>query len=211
MIDHLLWAVPDLADGCRQMHTRAGVEPTPGGRHPGVGTHNALLSLGSGRYLEIIAPDPTQDHFTGLGTFLEHLETPTLLTWCAATNNIDTLAATAHTAGLTHSKPFPMSRRRPDGVQLRWRILLLDAHDLGLAVPFFIQWDTPHHPSASAPEGCHLKNFELQHPAASTLAECLETLGLEVEVVKAAKPGLRAMLGSPQGDLMLGPATGSDQ
>ena len=35
-----------------------GATPAPGGHHPLMGTHNQLLSLGPGEYLEVIAIDP---------------------------------------------------------------------------------------------------------------------------------------------------------
>jgi len=186
-----------------------GVEPAVGGRHPGVGTHNALLSLGEGSYLELIAPDPTQEHCTGLGTLIQHLSTPTLITWCASSKDLDALAASAHNAGLSHGTSIPMSRRRPDGVELRWRILMVENHPFGPLVPFFIQWDTESHPSHSTPRGCHLKSFQLRHPEPRALAECLEKLGLKLEVAEAPEPGLTVTIGTPKGDLVLPPGGGA--
>jgi hypothetical protein len=45
--DHLVYAVPDLAVATAELHTKLGVAPTAGGRHEGVGTHNAILALGA--------------------------------------------------------------------------------------------------------------------------------------------------------------------
>ena len=207
MIDHLLWAVPELEEGCRQIARWTGVQPTPGGRHPGVGTHNALLSLGQGIYLEIIAPDPTQDRFSGLGELLRDLQTPTLLTWCALSWDIEKTGLRARSAGLTSQYPFAMSRRRPDGVDLNWRILLVEDHPFGPLLPFFIQWDSPEHPSQGPASGCTLEDFRLYHPAPSAVGVTLETLGLRMSVEEKETPGLWARLETPNGPVELPPAS----
>ena len=57
MIDHLVFATPDLETTVGSLTGALGVGPTPGGRHPGLGTRNALLGLGAGAYPVIIGVD----------------------------------------------------------------------------------------------------------------------------------------------------------
>ena len=54
MIDHLIYACPDLDGGVGLIETRFGVRARPGGKHVGLGTHNALLSLGK-RKVRLVA------------------------------------------------------------------------------------------------------------------------------------------------------------
>jgi len=56
-IDHVILGVDDLDRGVKAFEAATGVKPVYGGKHPG-GTHNALVSLGEGMYLEILAVQP---------------------------------------------------------------------------------------------------------------------------------------------------------
>ena len=84
-MDHLVFAAPDLEEGVRHVETLLGVEMSPGGRHAGFGTRNRLIGFGPHNYMEVVSVDPDQpapDRPRWFG--LDTLETPRLVTWCAA-------------------------------------------------------------------------------------------------------------------------------
>src|SRR5439155_21485872 len=56
-LDHLTVAALSLEQGVAYVHRALGVVAPPGGSHPLMATHNHLMQLGDGVFLEIIAPD----------------------------------------------------------------------------------------------------------------------------------------------------------
>jgi hypothetical protein len=56
-----------------------------------------------------------------------------------------------------------MSRRRPDGVVLEWRLTPPRLDDGGV-IPFFIDWGTTPHPTQSLPVGGFVLELILTHP-----------------------------------------------
>jgi len=122
IVDHLLLGAADLNQGIALVNERTGLSPVIGGIHPGAGTRNALLSLGDLQYLEIIAPDPAQQVFA-YQPDLRELQEPRLITWAAATKDIDATAQKARAAGLDVIGPRDGSRKKPDGQVLHWKTL----------------------------------------------------------------------------------------
>ena len=199
-VDHLLLGVSDLDVGIDWVRQRTGVRPATGGIHPGVGTRNALLSLGAGRYLEIIAPDPSQSTYN-FQIDVRRLTEPRLITFAAATNDIESTAAIARRAGYKVFGPAAGSTVE-SGKTLRWRTLGV-LNKLGYEgiepVPFFIQWDLDAvHPSSSAPAGCELESLEFQHPHPSDLSAFLATLGVDAKVSEAPAARIIATLRTPR-------------
>lgn len=127
MIDHLVYATPDIDGTVAELAGRLGVRATAGGRHPGIGTRNALLGLGGGAYLEIIGVDREADaRPDGPRPFgLDSIGAPRLATWAASATGIEECVARAREAGYDPGPVQPMSLRRPDGVELQWRLKAL--------------------------------------------------------------------------------------
>jgi len=206
-VDHLLLGVADLDRGMAWVEKLTGVKAAVGGSHPGVGTRNALASLGGRRYLEIIAPDPLQTAYN-FSIDLRKLGEPRLITWAAVTTDIAAAAKRAEGAGLRLFGPRDGSRARPDGKLLRWKTLGVQA-EFGTQgvepVPFFIEWagDSPH-PSRDSPRGCELLSFEMEHPDPAGVSDVLKKLGIEAKVRGSKEARLRARLKTPKGEVALG-------
>ncbi len=208
MLDHLLLGCSDLDQGITFVETHTGVRPAMGGVHPGRGTRNALLGLGKGRYLEVIAPDPAQ---TGTPTtraelpaMLKRLAVPTLVDWAVHTLNIEASAERLRKFGVAFHGPTPGSRARPDGKMLHWQTLNLDNDRDGL-MPFLIQWGAEtEHPSVDAPAGCTLESFAVVSPDSAALAAEFQNLGIEVAVQSGKTAHLQAHILGPKGTMLLG-------
>jgi hypothetical protein len=202
-LDHILWAAPDLGAGERIIENLTGVVPARGGVHPGLGTRNSLLALGSGIYFEIISPDPAQDLKDNRGGRIADLPRPGIMTFAIRSDDLDTLSATARREGVSLQGPVAMSRDRLDGVRLDWTILYLEDSRFGEAIPFVIDWGTSPHPSESVPTGCQLRSFAVLHPEADQLGRLYGALDIPVPVKRGAYPGFVAELMTPNGDVVL--------
>jgi hypothetical protein len=205
-VDHLLLGVGDLDSGIAWVERTAGVKAIMGGSHPGMGTRNALLSLGGRRYLEIIAPDPAQTDFN-FRVDVRKLSEPRLITWAAGTTDIDAVAKKARDAGYETFGPQEGSRARPDGKVLRWKTFGV-RNEFGIAdvepIPFFIQWASDSlHPSQDSPRGCELRAFEIEHPNPASVTAMLTGFGIEAKVKMGERARLTATLRTPKGTARL--------
>lgn len=144
-LDHVVLAVHDLARASD--HFRAlGFTVTPGGRHPGRTSHNALVVFADGSYIEIIAwraPAPKERWWCTLQLHGEGLVDHALLP--AA---VEPVLEAAHARGLSSLRgPVPGGRTRPDGQRVEWQSARHDSPD----VPFLCADLTPR--ALRVPEG----------------------------------------------------------
>jgi hypothetical protein len=199
-IDHLVYATPDLAAGVKQIEALLGVHATPGGQHPGEGTRNALVALGPTSYLEIIGPDPDQPRPAGPRKFtIDELTAPRLVTWAAKGTNLTQIVTDARRRGVPIGDVIPGSRRTPAGVLLSWHITSQRPLVADGLVPFFIDWGETPHPARSAAAGATLIALRAEHPDADNVHRMLGSLGLDLPVVKGAKPSLVATIAGTRG------------
>lgn len=141
-LDHIAIAARTLDEGAAWLRDRLGVDLQPGGKHPLLGTHNRLLSLGPGEYLELIAidpdaPTPDRPRWFGLDGFDGP---PRLAGWVIREDPLTAPAGTTITEA-----------SRGD---LRWRITLPDAGQMSQdgAQPMRIDWGDGPHPSDRLPD-----------------------------------------------------------
>jgi len=153
-LDHLVYAARDLDVTIADLERRLGVRASPGGRHLGRGTRNALIALGPTTYLEILAPDfdqpePATPRWLGVDT----IERPTLSAWAIRCADVAELAARAERAGVQLGTVLTGSRERPDGVLLEWTYTDPRVMVGGGIVPFLIDWGRSPHPASGAAAG----------------------------------------------------------
>ena len=176
-LDHLVVTSPTLAAGVKWLQETLEVAPQAGGDHQRMGTHNALVRLGSATYLEVIAsnpvaPPPGRPRWFELDRMAPDA-TPRLATWVART---DDMKSTVADCPSQYGAIEPMSRG-----PLNWLITVAPDGSLfgGGVFPTLIEWQTQEHPATRLEnQGCVLRLLELFHPEPSSLRGLLECLGL---------------------------------
>lgn len=211
--DHLVIAVPNLAESVEQWHSFLGVEASPGGTHPGLGTANALLGLDSddsddgglevGReiYLEILGPDPEQDPALAASR-LAGITEPRAQRWAIHPADFDGLVTSASRSSQPHvdlGEVHDMTRRTPEGTLLEWRLTRRTPLALGGIQPFLIDWkDSPHPARQTMPAVC-LERFWATSADVDTTSRVLRSLGATIEVEAGDTETLHATLKGPGG------------
>lgn len=202
-LDHITVTAHTLEAGAAFVAQALGVAPQAGGEHPRMATHNRLLRLGDGLFLEVIAPNPAAPAPTRPRWFaldgLGPQSPPALSTWVVRTADIQAAAAAA-------SEPLgevePMSRGA-----LNWLITIPADGSVPLdgTAPALIQWHTETHPAAKLEDkGLSLARLEIVHPHPDRVARLLASLALDAPVaVRPTAPGgvahLVAHIHTPQG------------
>jgi catechol 2,3-dioxygenase-like lactoylglutathione lyase family enzyme len=144
--DHAVIAVRSLDDSLVHWRERLGFDARPGGHHTGRGTHNGIVRFGLD-YLELISVyDRAQlearmePNALALARELD-ARGDGLIGFALATDDIVADATDLQKAGLPVIGPAAMERRRPDGVLLKWRLLVPEGGSWCRPLPFIIQWD----------------------------------------------------------------------
>lgn len=197
-LDHIAIGCTDLDEGTAWAEAQLGVPLKDGGKHARYGTHNRLLGLGDGLYLEVIAVDPLAEHHGPRWFGLEHFQgAPRLANWICATDAFDqTLAGAGGVAGTA------VSLERGD---LRWRIAVPDDGSLpmGGGYPTLIEWasGTRHPSDRLGPSGVTLLDWTVVHPQAEWLGAALprRPAAPPIHFETGPAPAFRARFSTPLG------------
>ncbi len=193
-LDHFAIAANTLAEATAHVEEALGVPLQPGGEHAVFGTHNRLLGLADGLYLEAIAIDPEATPQRQPRWFdLDRFEGVARITnWICRSSDLDsTLAALPVDAGA------PVSLTRGD---LSWQMAVPKSGILPYdnIFPALIQWQGPHPAPRLTQQGCSLRRLVVSHPEAQALAELLP-LGDARVVFEPGPAALRAEIDTPHG------------
>jgi len=195
-LDHVAVAAVRLEDGRVAVEAALGVGLQPGGRHAHFGTHNLLLGLEDGLYLEVIAidpdaPAPEHPRWFDLDRFAGR---PRPRAWICRTGDLDGFLAEAPEAG----RPVALARG-----DLRWRMAVPGTGVLPFdnAYPAVIEWQEGGHPAKRlAASGCRLARLVVAHPEAAALRARLAPHLRDPRVgFEPGAPALRVEIDTPHG------------
>jgi len=199
VLDHIAVAAASLAAGLAHVEAALGVAMPAGGKHREMATHNHVLRLGEGLFLEVIAIDPEAGPPARARWFdLDRFATapPRLVTWVARTSD---LAAALAVAPAACGVPVPVSRG-----DLSWQIAVPADGSLpfGGAYPTLIEWRPDPHPASRMPDlGYRLEQLCIEHPDAGAIRDYLEPVFADARVSIESGPQIRltARIATPQG------------
>jgi hypothetical protein len=196
-LDHLAIAAETLADGVAWAEDRLGVSFLAGGKHARYATHNRLLGLADGLYLEVIAADPNAScdgsRWFGLDRFAGP---PRLVNWICELEDFDTF--------MVHG----MRKVAMERGDLRWDMGVPPDGSLPLdgGFPTVLHWHTDTPPGRSlSSSGCALQTFTIAHPKADEIENALsgQMTDPRVRFVVAQEIQLSAAFQTPRGVVTL--------
>ncbi|UWQ63821.1 VOC family protein [Leisingera caerulea] len=200
ILDHLAVAGQTLQEAVAHTEEALGIPLGPGGQHARYGTHNRLIGLEDGLYLEAIAINPDARPQEQPRWFnLDRFEGPARLSnWILRSQD---LAAEKHM--LPPHAQRHVSMQRGD---LSW-LMTVPADGLlpfDNLFPAVLQWQAEP-PAGKLPQsGCRLTRLVLSHPEAAELQTALDRILNDPRLkVEAGEPAMMAEFATPHGPRVL--------
>ncbi len=196
VLDHLAVAAADLATGRAVVEAALGLPLQAGGAHPRFGTHNLLMGLADGLYLEVIAVDPAAPAPDGPRWFdLDRFDgPPRLANWIARTDDLAALPGSGVVTDMARG-------------DFRWQIAVPEDGRLPAdgGQPTLIRWQGPHPMDRLTIQPVRLIRLTIRHPDARALAARVLPLCDDARLVyeTAAAPSLVAVFDTPRGQVTL--------
>ena len=201
-LDHIAVVARSIEEGATYVEAVLGAELSPGGKHPAMGTHNRLLSLGPHCYLEVIsvdpdAPQPSRRRWFNLDNYAG---APRVMNWVCRT---DDLGAAIDAAPPGSGSPMRLSRG-----DMVWHMAVPEFGRLPFddAMPALIDWGDSPHPNKRLPDrGLRLTRLDVFHPKADELRRAFPALHMmrEVSVREGPEKRLIATISTPEGNRIL--------
>jgi hypothetical protein len=196
-LDHLAIAAETLEDGVAWAEVRLGVSFQAGGKHARYATHNRLLGLADGLYLEVIAADPNAScdgaRWFGLD---KSSGPPRLVNWICEPDDFHEFMV------------YGMRKVAMERGDLRWDMGVPPDGSVPLdgGFPTVLHWHTDTPPGRSlAPSGCALQTLTIAHPQADDIKNALsgKLTDPRVRFVGAQEIQLSAAFETPRGVVTL--------
>lgn len=202
-LDHIAVVARTLEEGTTFVEAVLGAEVSSGGKHPRMGTHNRLLSLGAEVYLEVIAIDPDAPRPQHRRWFnLDAYDgAPRVMNWICRTDDLD---AALEAAPAGSGRPLEQSRG-----DLSWTMAVPEFGRLPYddASPALMTWgEGGMHPAKRLPDhGFRLSRLDVFHPKADDLLADFPALHRLPQVAVRGGPEKRliATISTPTGNRIL--------
>ncbi|MCX7564825.1 VOC family protein [Sulfitobacter sp. F26169L] len=196
-LDHIAVSGRTLGEVTAHVEGLLGVPLQSGGEHAVFHTHNSLLGLADGLYLEAIAinpaaPEPARARWFDLDRFAGP---PRLTNWICRCDDLD-----GALARLPKGFGTPVDLQRGD---LRWRMAVPENGILPFdnCAPALIEWLGDAHPAPRLTQhGCALTGLNVSHPQAAELGALLAPFLADARIsFTCGAAALTAQLTVPQG------------
>lgn len=192
-LDHLAIAAETLEEGVAWAEEKLGVTFLEGGKHARFATHNRLLGLADGLYLEVIAADPNATcdgpRWFGLDTFQGP---PRLVNWICEPADFETMLR------------YGMRRVAMSRGDLHWDMGVPEDGSLPLdgGFPTVLRWRGTR-PGQNLPaSGCGLRSLVVSHPQAREIEAEIKMADPRVRFT-VGKATLGAVFDTPDGQVTL--------
>lgn len=205
-IDHIVYAVPDLASAVRHFHNEYGITAILGGKHHSKGTKNALVNLGNSVYLEILAIDHENQNIKAprwMG--MDLISEAKITRWSITSNQLEKDQAILQSYHPQMGIIEEGARETPDGSILKWKMILPLSKPEVEIIPFMTDWSlSSFHPTERLEQNCTLEEIILSTSADDHAAKkCISQLFNGIEIVPFNTAKINIKVDGPKGTFYL--------